>query len=68
MPGPELLALTGLEPADLAPVVEALGYARTDAQGYVRQRSQRRHAAGRQEQARPAASPFAALRGLRVSG
>ena len=26
--GPELLALTGLEPAELATVVEALGYAR----------------------------------------
>ncbi len=67
-PEPELVALTGFELADLAPVIEALGYARTDAQRYVRQPAQRRRSAKPQDQTSPAASPFAALRGLRLSG
>ncbi len=66
VPGPELLTLTGLEHADLTPVIEALGYARTDAQRYVRQPPQRRKGAKHQAQTSPAASPFAALRGLRL--
>jgi ATP-dependent RNA helicase SUPV3L1/SUV3 len=65
---PELLALTGLEPADLAPLVEALGYARDEHQRYVRRRSPPPRHARRRTQTGSGASPFAALRGLRLSG
>ncbi len=65
--GPELLALTELEPADLAPVVEALGYGREAGDRYVRRARPGRHGGGR-DRTSPGASPFAALRGLRLSG
>jgi ATP-dependent RNA helicase SUPV3L1/SUV3 len=66
--GPELLALTGLELVDLAPVIEALGYGREAAERYVRRPTRPPRKARRRDQASPAASPFAALRGLRLSG
>ncbi len=66
--GPELLALTGLELVDLAPVIEALGYGREEAEHYVRRPTRPPRKARRRDQASPAASPFAALRGLRLSG
>jgi ATP-dependent RNA helicase SUPV3L1/SUV3 len=63
---PELLALTGLDPADLAQVVEALGYGRDETERYVRRRSPPPRPARRRTGS--GASPFAALRGLRLSG
>jgi ATP-dependent RNA helicase SUPV3L1/SUV3 len=65
---PELTALTGLSAADLTPVVEALGYGRNGDERYQRRRSRSPQGARRASQARPSASPFAALRGIRLSG
>ena len=65
MPGPEFLALTGQSAGGLAPVIEALGYAPGDDGRYLRCRAR---AAGPPARPSPAASPFAALRGLRLSG
>jgi hypothetical protein len=65
---PELTALTGLATADLAPVVEALGYGRNGDEGYQRRRSRSPRGARRASQTGPSASPFAALRGIRLSG
>jgi ATP-dependent RNA helicase SUPV3L1/SUV3 len=62
---PDLLALTGLGAAELAAVVEALGYGQDDDQRYIRRRPQAergRRTAG----ADRSHSPFAALRGIRV--
>ena len=61
----ELLRLTGLDEADLVPVVEALGYGR-DAEGrFHRRKAERRRRRGRPERARPS-SAFAALGRIRV--
>ncbi|MCC2664303.1 MAG: helicase [Geminicoccaceae bacterium] len=65
---PELGALTGLSAADLAAVVEALGYGSGDAERYVRSRPRPPRRAARRVEARGGASPFAALRGIRLSG
>ena len=65
---PELAALTGLSAAELEPVVEALGYARDGDERYRRRRSRSPRARGVPAPARPGASPFAALRGMRLSG
>jgi len=64
---PGLLALTGLGAAELAPVVEALGYGADDDQRYVRCRV-RAPRGRRPARASPSHSPFAALRNLRVGG
>jgi hypothetical protein len=64
----ELLRLTGLGQAELAAVVEALGYTR-DPEGRFRrrrtERQRRRRAHGRP--ASPPATPFAALGKIRVT-
>ncbi|HEX5795676.1 MAG TPA: hypothetical protein VFY19_07535, partial [Geminicoccaceae bacterium] len=65
---PELGALTGLSAADLGAVVEALGYGPNGAERYVRSRSRPPRRAARRVEARGGASPFAALRGIRLSG
>jgi ATP-dependent RNA helicase SUPV3L1/SUV3 len=65
---PELTALTGLSAADLGSVVEALGYGRNGDERYQRRRSRSPQGARRASQAKPSASPFAALRGIRLSG
>jgi hypothetical protein len=65
---PELLALTGLSAAELHLVVEGLGYGQGSDQRYVRSRTRPARRAGRRSEARPGASPFAALRGIRLSG
>ena len=64
---PELLTLSGLPAADLRPVVEALGYGLDSDERYVRSRSRPRRA-GRRVEPRGGTSPFAALRGIRLSG
>jgi ATP-dependent RNA helicase SUPV3L1/SUV3 len=64
---PDLLALTGLGAAELAPVVEALGYGADDDRRYIRRRS-RAPRGRRPARAGPSHSPFAALRNLRVGG
>ena len=64
----ELGALTGLAAAELAGVVEALGFERDGEERYLRR--QRRPGGARPRPARAvvSSSPFAALRGLRVGG
>jgi ATP-dependent RNA helicase SUPV3L1/SUV3 len=62
---PELTALTGLAAAELTPVVEALGYGRNGDERYQRRQAR---SARRASPAQPSASPFAALRGIRLSG
>jgi ATP-dependent RNA helicase SUPV3L1/SUV3 len=61
----ELLRLTGLAEADLAPVVEALGYRRDGEGRFHRRKAGRPRREGRPEQARPSTA-FAALGRIRV--
>ena len=61
----ELLRLTGLDEAGLAPVVEALGYGRDGEGHFHRRKARRSRRQGRLERARPA-SAFAALGKIRV--
>lgn len=65
--GPELLALAGLGGAELAPVIEALGYVEGEDQLYRRRPGPARSGPRRRRKA-AGGSPFAALRGIRLSG